>query len=532
MKRIIRFLIILAIVLMVSMHSNTNRVEAAGKYITIEEFIEYIVTQMKWPVVDVSKQPYIETAIARGILKKSDFSDYKEYLTRTDAAVIANRLDEYINQKYGYSQEVYDFLRDCYLYENTLYYDLNGKFFPKGETDQTYDAHNFGNDVAHAILLKAFPNDSWVERGLRTRYEDVRERRGDVRNTFVMIGVNPNIERNFFGIYPFDEDSLIVKAWNTIKDGDRKVKAVLDKRISDIKSIPKGKQEAVASIVAKGIIKGYSNGIYVQNREFRGKNNITAKGAKDVIQKVLNPSIRALISPDGQLIRTTKLPKNASDYEYILECFPNRFYEMDFDFINIVGFKEGTVRRSIYAYPIEVDYDYLYENHYKYQFELDMDKYELYDKALNQVEKYIEHIFNVDYRTVNDKWKNGLIYTLDQYYDWRLSGWIDEYIEAIKKNHVIVECEHVAIEPSTLYKCIGGLYVRVYVKYKITAKNINAPSEELLYGDMTYLKGVENGKWRYGYYDIGIGSCYSDGGHHWGVNTLNSISDSMFLMSK
>ena len=50
---------------------------------------------------------------------------------RTDKAVIANRLDEYINQKYGYSQEIM-ILRD-YLYENTLYYDLNGKFFPKGK---------------------------------------------------------------------------------------------------------------------------------------------------------------------------------------------------------------------------------------------------------------------------------------------------------------------------------------------------------------------------------------------------------------
>ena len=530
MKKIRGFMIMLAIVLMFVMQSNSQKAEAASKYIKVEDFVEYVVKQMEWPVDEASNQPYIDTAIDRGILKKGDFSDYKTYLTRTDAAVIANRLDEFINQKYGYSQDVYEFLRDCNLFNNILYYDTEGKLYPKGATRETYHESEFHEEVVMPVLSNIFEHDLRV--GFRTMYLYLRDGQSNILKRYMEIGEGSNISWDDIEVYPFDEDTKIVKAWNTIKDGDRKIKAVLDDRISDIKDIPKSKREAVASIVAKGIIKGYSNGMYVQNREFRGNNKITANGAKSVINKVLNPNLRALISPDGQLIRTTKLPKNASDYRYILECFPNRFYEMKFDFTNIVGFKEGTVKKSSYAYPVEVDYDYLYKNHYAYQLELDMDKYELYDKALNQVEKYIEHIFNVDYRSVDDKWKNGLISTLDQDYDWRLNVWIDDYMEAMKKNHVIVECEHVAIEPGTLYKSINGLFVRVYVKYKITADNINVHPEELLYGDMTYLKGLENGKWRYRYYDINICTCYAHGGYRWGINTLYSINDSMFLRSK
>ena len=69
-----------------------------------------------------SKDPYIDVALEKGILKKGDFNDYSVYLTRTDAAVIANRLDELIHLKYGYPEDVYEFLKDCTLYENKLYY--------------------------------------------------------------------------------------------------------------------------------------------------------------------------------------------------------------------------------------------------------------------------------------------------------------------------------------------------------------------------------------------------------------------------
>lgn len=88
---------------------------------------------------------------------------------------------------------------------------------------------------------------------------------------------------------------------------------MLEKRISDIKKIPEKKREDVAKIMAKGIVKGYFNGYYVQNREFRGSNLISRSGAKSIIDLVINPEKRAPMSPDGQLIRTTNLPKEVKN---------------------------------------------------------------------------------------------------------------------------------------------------------------------------------------------------------------------------
>lgn len=525
MKKNRWFIILLAAIMMaVNIPYNIQTAEAASKYIKVEDFIKYIVKKMDWEIDENSEQPYIDVAYKKGILNEGDFEDYSEYLTRTDCAVIANRLDELIHPKYGYPHDVCEFLKDCNLFEGRLYYDINGKLYPEGKTVDTYDARNF-KEIITPFLRDAFPSETWGEQGLRTLYEDIYDRNGNIIKTFIMIGLPSPDRANVVEILPFDDNSEIIKLWNYIKDNDRKEAAVLEKRISDIKDIPKSKREAVASIIAKGIIKGYSNGMYIQNREFRGNNQITASGAKDVIQKVLHPEKRALISPDGQLIRTANLPKNAADYEYILECFPNEFYEMNFRFKYLDSFKNGKYYGQ-YAYPKDVNYKFLYNRYYDYQFNLIMDKYELYDLALSQAEKYLQHVFNVDYRTVDDKWKEGLESSLtDGNFDWRIKNWINNYVDNIKKNHVVVEYEHIAIDPGTLYYSVSSLYVRVYVKYRVTADNINVDHSEILYGHTTNLKNLKNGEWRYGYYDIEIDTNNGNCGYQWGVGSLLSIND-------
>ena len=527
MKKIKGFMILIVLVLTMGTIGSVQMAEAASS-IKVEDYIKYIVQQMKWQTDDTSEQPYIDAAMEKGILKEGDFKDYTAYLTRTDAAVIANRLDEYINHKYGYPQDVYEFLRDCTLFEGRLFYNTEGSLYPRGATRETYPEGNFHEEAVMPILGEYFKNDIWRDRGLRTGYKYIRDDKGNIVRRYMEIGVRPYEINNIVGINPFDKNEEIIQAWNIIKDCDRKEKAVLEKRISDINDIPKSKREAVASIVAKGIIKGFSNGKYVQNREFRGNNSLTAKGAKDVIQLVLNPEKRALISPDGQLIRTTNLPKNAKDYSYILECFPNEFYEMKYSFMFLTDYLSGEIKRDEYAYPREINYDYLYDNFYYHQMELGMDKYEHYDTALLKVERYLQHIFNVDYRTVDDKWKNGLASSLSAYNkDWRIDLWIDNYIEGMKKNKVVVDSERIAVEPGAIYDSRGYLYVRTYVKYKITAKNVNVDPGELIYDASSLIKNIKDGEWRYGYFDIGISST-SD---QWGVDAFASVSDWLFDQS-
>jgi len=496
------FVVVLVITLVFSVFRTNQKAIAADKYIKVKDYIEYIVKQMNWPIDETSDQPYIDVALEKGIIKKGEFKDYSVYLTRTDAAVIANRLDELIHLKYGYPEDVYEFLKDCRLYENVLYYDTDGKFYPKGATRETYPEERFNEEVVVPILSKIYK----YEKGFRTLYKYITDGYGNTIKRYMEIGL---ANKDFIlNIDPFEKDSEIIKAWKTIKEGERKLNAVLEKRISDIKEIPKSKREAVAAIIAKGIMKGYSNGLYVQNREFRGKNKITASGAKEVIQKVLNPEKRALISPDGQLIRTTNLPKNAGQYPYILECFPNKFYEMNYTFMYLTDYINGTIKKEEYLYPKEITLDYLNDNYYREKIE--KDRYDFYDFTISQVEQYLQHIFNVDYRTVNEDWIDGLAFSHAWYQvDWRIEDSIKNYIEKIKKYKVKVESECISVEPSTLYESRGVLYIRAYVKYRVTTSDLNASDNNLIYGASSNIKkNLKNGQWKYCYYDIMFSSLY------------------------
>ncbi|MDF2486725.1 MAG: hypothetical protein K0R46_2893, partial [Herbinix sp.] len=110
------------------------------------------------------------------------------------------------------------------------------------------------------------------------------------------------------------------------------VQTALEKRISDIKKISEAKRMDVVKCYLKGYITGYNNGTYSTDREFRGGNKITKSGALNCIKMLKDKTLRAKLSPDGQLIRTTKLPKYAKNYPYILASYPNSYYDWKFKF--------------------------------------------------------------------------------------------------------------------------------------------------------------------------------------------------------
>lgn len=119
---------------------------------------------------------------------------------------------------------------------------------------------------------------------------------------------------------------------NKTKISDEQVQIVIEKRISDIDKAKESKREDIAKGFIKGFMKGYSNGSYVSNRTLKINTKITRSGALSSIKMITDSSLRALISPDGQVIRDNYLPTNADKYEYILESFPNEFYEKPFIF--------------------------------------------------------------------------------------------------------------------------------------------------------------------------------------------------------
>ncbi len=280
--------------------------------------------------------------------------------------------------------------------------------------------------------------------------------------------------------------------------GAKLLSFVLEKRISDIKKVTETKREAVAKVFAKGIIKGYSNGYYIKNRAFKGNDYVTTSTAKTVISLVKNPSKRAKISPDGMLIRTTNLPKNASKYEYILECYPNKFYEKKFEFMLLDNWKE--VRNTAYyAYPVEMRNE-MFKNWYdEWPLSQEMDKH-LYEWA-DMAEQYLNYIFNVDYRTVDDEWVDGLASLYAKNGEDMTKVINTYYTPYVKRNHVIIDSSVIAVEPSTFY--FDGEYcMRAYVKYRIKANDITVKQNKLIYTQYPALDNLKNGVWRTGIFDI------------------------------
>lgn len=171
------------------------------------------------------------------------------------------------------------------------------------------------------------------------------------------------------------------------------------KRISDISKIPSQKRDAVLKVFSKGIMIGSGNGKCTQNRKFNGSEVLPEADAKVIAARVKTPSKRRKLSPDGQLIRTSNLPKNYKDYEYILESFPNSFYEAKFNY-----------QRTTYYYtPVELE-DYASPAKVKkamFDSEEHITMKDVMDKNLDnwcdKVEKNLKYRFNVDYRTIDNK---------------------------------------------------------------------------------------------------------------------------------
>lgn len=280
------------------------------------------------------------------------------------------------------------------------------------------------------------------------------------------------------------------------------------KRISDLNKVTKKYRADVVQVFGKGIIVGYTNGKCTQDREFKGSNDITYNGAKAVITKLIDTKKRSVMSPDGQLTRTTKLPVNAKEFDYILASFPNDFYEMKF-YYELGKSSSKYVMYEDYCAPAHMkdmpDYNGTVEDTRKM-----LDTY-LYQWC-NVVEKNLYYRFNVNYKTVDTNWVKNLRNTYYFYgndsMDQDKTDDIKDYVKELKKNKVIIKSTVISVEPSTLYY-EDFYYIRAYVKFKVTsASDVKGT---LMYGK-TYMPTLKKNQWHEGYYDIALnGGSYSLG---------------------
>ena len=278
---------------------------------------------------------------------------------------------------------------------------------------------------------------------------------------------------------------------------------ILTKRISDIKKIPAGKREAVAKVYAKGLIVGKSNGMYIQNRAFNGYDYLTTADAKKVVALLKNPKGRAKLSPDGQLIRTTNLPKNAKSYPYILEAFPNSFYEMKFMY-----------QRATYSWKPVEGKDYASAAYIAREKEREASdttsSYQFTDNWVKKVEDNLKYRLNVDYRTINNIWVTNLRSTYFVYdiasIDKKTTDDIKKYMNYVKKNKVVIKSSIISVEPSSLY-FDQSYRIRAYIKFKVSFTGEKNPQDDLFYSrSHVNFKGLRRDKWFEGVYDIQLGT--------------------------
>ena len=301
------------------------------------------------------------------------------------------------------------------------------------------------------------------------------------------------------------------------------VQLVIDKRISDINKVAAKKRVDIAKGFIKGFLKGFSEGNYTQHRLLKLTSAIVRTDALNILKMLKNKDLRNKISPDGQLIRTTNLPNNAYMFPYILANFPNRFYEGKLAYEGVISYLNGIeipmVSPTDYAYPVDLKKsecgDIFVDSQGRYS-----DFW--YDKVYTRV----WNIFNVDYRTIDEIWAETIADTDMTVDRKRLYDDLKKYVQNMKINKTIVECDKIVIEPSFTYFYDGFYYIRCYVRYRIVLTNVktNYSDDEMYLGvnktpynsvlfsraGIVDLTGYKLGKWVEGIFDISIASAEND----------------------
>ena len=287
---------------------------------------------------------------------------------------------------------------------------------------------------------------------------------------------------------------------------DRRVVKKLG-RVNDIKSAGKRHQLDLITVLKKGIIIGKSMGRYTQNRNLMPKRKVSLAEAKKVIERVYDSKKRYPMSPDGQLLRKTNMPFWASDYKYILASYPDSYYETMF----------GYESHLATSFKLHSSYDPP-----KYAYERILNGYEtndnIYEEA-DKVRRFQNHRMNVDYRTIDKKWRDKLIsfYRRKEHTKKSdLNGMkkeIDKYIRFVKENKVIIESKPVATDASSAYYWYITPSFHTYMKFRIVScKNLDKNLYKIIYGshvgDWSYglakyrEKKVKLGEWCEGVYQV------------------------------
>jgi S-layer homology domain. len=188
--------------------------------------------------------------------------------------------------------------------------------------------------------------------------------------------------------------------------------------------------------------------------------------------------------PWGRVIRTTNLPKNATEYPYILEGIPNAMYEMGYNkkfFPNGLGETSRQFHERLKSY-----------------------KRENIDKWLPNAEQWLNMAVNVDYRTIDERWVKEMG-NLGNYFARRdaIDSFYTRYAEKVRKEKIRI-IGNVRLEPSIIVN--DDLY-RTFIRAKVEFKIVEAKNpKDVFFMSFQPKEGFEIGRWYRGYADIELGN--------------------------
>ncbi len=294
---------------------------------------------------------------------------------------------------------------------------------------------------------------------------------------------------------------------------------VSDKRISDLAKMEEPYKSSAVWVFGEGVMVGSSNGKYSQSRKFKPTDTVTAGAMKSVVLRALGTKDRKTMSPDGQLTRTTNLPKNYKKYSYILASFPNKFYDQRFQY-----------QYSVYRYEPKSLVDYVNPvdvEKYKKKYNLTVPSEEVVDLWAEKIKQNLTYRLNFNYKEFDNDWSNGLrntYYKSYTDYDKYITQDIEDYVKAATENKVIIKSDKIVVEPSTLYSDGSYWYFRCYLRFKITSatriyKRSTGKQSDIIYAnDSIALDDFTKGVWLDGYFDIAVGtSTVNDDGSTYAV---------------
>lgn len=284
---------------------------------------------------------------------------------------------------------------------------------------------------------------------------------------------------------------------------DETLKFVQEKRLSNIDKIQNAKaKEYITKAYMMGFVKGErdtrllpdgtTTTDYTDTRHIRFNVKPGSQTVSKLVSMLTNKSERYVLTREYKMCRTSKkgMPKSADFYDYILDTYPNAYYDFPYRSYYIYPEYREVVcsstehKAEVYMEALtreipEGGNRYVRDRSPQLIFPYEIDEFfsmmgknirESYDACEafpDRIVEYLTLMLNVDYRTLEkDKhWRERMLYLIPSNSD----ADIDRYIEEIKRTKTIIKCDVVALDKETLARDATGITYKVYTHFCVVS---------------------------------------------------------------